>query len=129
MHFRGKEHYCPKEGLDKYFPGCQECPYYSICPRKDKGWKFGFCYLKLIKKPEIKNFKPNILDEYFFKFSMERLDNIYPNLNEVHLFYSGPSPIAFILGSSMNPNMHLKFIRYNFHIKDRPRYQRVFNLK
>ena len=96
VHFWGKEHYCPKEGLDKYFPGCQECPYYSICPRKDKGWKFGFYYLKPIKDPEIKNFKSNTLDEYFFKFSMERLDNVYPNLNEVHLFYSGPSPIAFI---------------------------------
>lgn len=65
----------------------------------------------------------------FFIDFIDNLDNSYPNLNEIHLFYSGPTPIAFILGSSINPNIHPKFILYNFYTKDKPKYQRVFNIE
>jgi len=167
VHFWGKEHYCPREGLEKYDPGCQdcridcmyknqlkygkerpiifivpqhlffvqrynpdvlivdetienivydcievpehlrgslefhniecnECPTASTCPRKDKGWKIGFCYSKLIKKPEINDFNPTTLDDYFFKYSIEQMDNIYAIQDERKWKIGGVKDISLL---------------------------------
>ncbi len=55
---------------------CKECIKIN-CTRRGKGWKFGFCYAKLVKKPIINHFTPNTLDGHFFKDTVEKLDNIY----------------------------------------------------
>ena len=57
-----------------------------------------------------------------------KIVNIYPDLTEIHLFLSGPTPVAFVIGSSINPNMHPKFILYNYHRKSKPKYTRVITL-
>lgn len=50
------------------------------------------------------------------------------NLKEIHLFYAGPTPIAYIIGSSINPNMHPKFILYNYFKDSVPKYTRIMEL-
>lgn len=52
----------------------------------------------------------------------------YKNLQEIHLFYAGPTPIAFIIGSLINPNMHPKFILYNYHLKSIPKYTKALEI-
>jgi len=50
---------------------CEEC-FRDNCPRRGKGWKFGFCYAKLVKKPELKGFIPETLDGHFFKETLQQ---------------------------------------------------------
>jgi len=52
----------------------------------------------------------------------------YKNLKKIHVFYAGPTPIAFILGSSINPTIHPKFILYNYYTKDTPKYTKAFEI-
>ncbi|TKJ25371.1 MAG: hypothetical protein CEE42_07825 [Promethearchaeota archaeon Loki_b31] len=52
----------------------------------------------------------------------------YKNLKKIHLFYAGPTPIAFIIGSSINPTIHPPFILYNYYAKDTPKYTKAFHI-
>jgi len=52
----------------------------------------------------------------------------YTNLKEIHLFYAGPTPIAFIIGSSINPTIHPQFILYNYYARETPKYSKVFEI-
>jgi len=60
---------------------------------------------------------------------IDKLRVFYPNLSEIHFFYAGPTPIAFIIGNSINPNIHPKIIIYNYHTKNKPKYRQVFSLE
>ncbi len=75
---------------------CAECPTSSTCRGRDRGWKLGFCYSKLIKKPEIKNFTPNTTDDYFFKLSIEQMDNIYAIQDESKWKIGGVKNLSFL---------------------------------
>ncbi len=59
---------------------------------------------------------------------IDTLNQLYKNLKEIHLFYAGPTPIAFIIGSSINPTIHPKFILYNYYAKYTPKYSRAFEI-
>ena len=50
----------------------------------------------------------------------------FKSLKEIHLFYAGPTPIAFIIGSSLNPTIHPRFKLYNYFTKDSPKYSKAF---
>ncbi len=52
----------------------------------------------------------------------------YTELKEIHLFYAGPTPIAFIIGCSINPTIHPRFIIYNYFAKDSPKYSKTFDI-
>jgi len=52
----------------------------------------------------------------------------YRNLKEIHLFLAGPTPIAFIIGGSLNPTIHPRFTLYNYFTKDTPKYSKAFDI-
>ncbi len=52
----------------------------------------------------------------------------YSNLKKIHLFYAGPTPMAFIIGSYITPTIHPEFILYNYFGKDSPKYTRAFEI-
>ena len=67
----------------------------------------------------------------FQKIYIQLIDAIvqqYKNLREIHLFYTGPAPIAFIIGSSINPTIHPRFSLYNYFAKDIPKYTKTFEI-
>lgn len=59
---------------------------------------------------------------------IDDLINELSELNEIHLFCSIPTPVAFIIGSSINPNMHPRFVLYNYNVKKEPKYSRAFEI-
>lgn len=74
-------------------------------------------------------YKEQLID--FQKKFINLIDQIvqqYKNLKEIHLFYAGPTPIAFIIGSSINPTMHPQFHLYNYTVKDTPKYSKAFEI-
>ena len=60
---------------------CSDCLIRESCSKKKYREKYGFvlgyCYNKVIKKPQLKNFNPETLEQYFFKITMEQLDDLY----------------------------------------------------
>ena len=52
----------------------------------------------------------------------------YKNLKKILLFYAGPTPIAFIIGSSINPTIHPQFILYNYFTKENPKYSKALEV-
>ena len=67
----------------------------------------------------------------FQKIYIKLIDTLvqqYKNLKEIHLFYAGPTPIAFIIGSSINPTIHPKFILYNYYARETPKYSKAFEI-
>lgn len=59
---------------------------------------------------------------------IDQLVQQYKNLKEIHLFYTGPTPIAFIIGSSINPTIHPQFILYNYYARETPKYSKAFEI-
>jgi len=63
------------------------------------------------------------------KFDLiELLVQQYENLKKIHVFYAGPTPIAFIIGNTINSTIHPQFSLYNYHTKDNPKYSKAFGL-
>ncbi|GAG62812.1 unnamed protein product, partial [marine sediment metagenome] len=56
---------------------------------------------------------------------IDKIVQLYSNLKKIHLFYAGPTPMAFIIGSYINPTIHPHFILYNYFGKDIPKYTKV----
>jgi hypothetical protein len=75
---------------------CSECPTSSTCEWSGKGWKFGMCYSKLIKKPKIENFTIHTLDDYFFENAIEQLDDIYAIQDEGKWKIGGKKDMSFL---------------------------------
>jgi len=74
-------------------------------------------------------YKEQLID--FQKRYINLIDTLvqqYKNLKKIHLFYAGPTPIAFIIGSSINPTIHPQFYLYNYNIKDTPKYSKAFEI-
>ncbi|MHA2179984.1 MAG: SAVED domain-containing protein [Promethearchaeota archaeon] len=63
-----------------------------------------------------------------FTWIIDLVVQLCPALKKIHLFFAGPPPIAFIIGSYLNPTIHPEFILYNYFVKDSPRYTRVFEI-
>ena len=59
---------------------------------------------------------------------IDRIVQLYPNLIKIHLFYAGPTPMAFIIGSYINPTIHPQFTLYNYYGKDSPKYTIAFEI-
>ena len=74
-------------------------------------------------------YKEQIVD--FQKKYITLIDTLvqqYENLKKIHVFYAGPTPIAFIIGNTINPTIHPQFSLYNYHAKDNPKYSKAFEL-
>lgn len=70
------------------------------------------------------------LREFQIKY-IKLIDGIvqqYKNLKEVHLFYAGPTPIAFIVGAHITPTIHPQFIVYNYFSKEDPKYSEALRI-
>ncbi len=59
---------------------------------------------------------------------IDTIAKLYTNLKKIHLFYAGPTPMAFIIGSYVNPTIHPLLILYNYFVKDSPKYTRAFEI-
>ena len=59
---------------------------------------------------------------------IDKIVQLYTNLKKIHLFYAGPTPMAFIIGSYINPTIHPQFILYTYFKKDIPKYTKAFEL-
>lgn len=59
---------------------------------------------------------------------IDTIVRLYTNINKIHLFYAGPAPMAFIIGSNINPTIHPRFILYNYYAKDTPKYSKAFEM-
>jgi len=71
------------------------------------------------------------LNEYQRQFRqlLDHINQTYPNIEKIHLFYSGQPSLAYRLGSSISPRMDVEMWIYN-HVKDsNPRYPWAINLK
>ncbi len=68
-----------------------------------------------------------VFQSVFIKL-IDSLKNQYVNLARIHLFYAGPTPIAFKIGSSINYNMHPQFAIYNFNAKLSPNFSYVYDI-
>ena len=68
--------------------------------------------------------------EFQIKYTrlIDTIVQLYPALRKIHLFYAGPAPMAFTIGSYINPTIHPEFILYNYFGKDSPKYTRAFKI-
>lgn len=61
----------------------------------------------------------------YSKSFREMLDEIHhklPNTERIHLFYAGPTTLAFNFGRLISKTIHPKIVIYNYFSKDSPRY-------
>nr|NGX33128.1 hypothetical protein [Candidatus Anoxychlamydiales bacterium] len=63
---------------------------------------------------------------YYQALSQIRRQNSF--IKKFHLFYAGPTPLAFRIGQAINETMIGDFIIYNFNEQSRPRYKKIFEL-
>jgi len=59
---------------------------------------------------------------------IDKIVQLYTNIKKIHLFYAGPTPMAFIIGSYINPTIHPQFILYKYFGKDILKYTKAFEL-
>jgi len=59
---------------------------------------------------------------------IDSIIQLYPALKRIHLFYAGPTPMAFIIGSYINPTIHPEFILYNYYKNDSPNYTKAIEI-
>jgi len=75
------------------------------------------------------NYKEQLLEfQTRYTSLLDKIKKLYNNLKKIHLFYAGPSPIAFIIGSYINPTIHPEFILYNYYVKDSPKYTQALKI-
>lgn len=63
---------------------------------------------------------------YYQALSQIRRQN--PFIKTFHLFYAGPTPLAFRIGQAINETMMANFVAYNFNEQNTPKYKRIFEL-
>ena len=70
------------------------------------------------------------LTEFQKKFInlIDTLVQQFKNLKEIYLFYAGPTPLAFIIGCSINPTIHPQFKLYNYYSSETPKYSNAFEI-
>ena len=61
---------------------------------------------------------------YYHALSQIRRQN--PFIKTFHLFYAGPTPLAFRIGQAINDTMMSRFVTYNFNEQSIPRYKKIF---
>lgn len=71
------------------------------------------------------------LNEYqaVFRKTMDEINQSYPNLKRVHVFYSGQPSLAYRLGSCLSPRMDKEILVYNYHSTSEPKYNWSINMK
>jgi hypothetical protein len=88
---------------------------------------------------EIKNFKNGFVDrlkshneasqlKFEFKYLLDEVSTKYPNIEKIHLFYSGPNSLAFLFGAIYSDSIHKKIIVYNYNVNDTPKYSWGINI-
>ncbi|WP_214734386.1 SAVED domain-containing protein [Exiguobacterium sp. s154] len=71
------------------------------------------------------------LNEYqaVFRKTMDEINQYYPSLKRVHVFYSGQPSLAYRLGSCLSPRMDKEILVYNYHSTSEPKYNWSINMK
>lgn len=71
------------------------------------------------------------LNEYQKKFRqvLDEINQTYPQLERIHLFYSGQPSLAYRLGSTISPRMDREIWVYNYVGLSQPKYNWAINLK
>lgn len=73
----------------------------------------------------------NQLNEYQknFRDMLDYVNRRFPNIERIHLFYSGQPSLAYRLGSAISPRMDAEIIVYNYVRAAYPKYNWAINLK
>ncbi|MCH1626120.1 SAVED domain-containing protein [Fredinandcohnia quinoae] len=71
------------------------------------------------------------LNEYQKRFRqlLDEINQTFPQLERIHLFYSGQPSLAYRLGSSISPRMDKEIWVYNYVGLSQPKYNWAINLK
>ncbi|MCC2117372.1 SAVED domain-containing protein [Bacillus halotolerans] len=64
-----------------------------------------------------------------FRDLLDRINQTYPNLKKIHLFYSGQMSFAYCIGSAFSSRMDYQVLSYNFVGRGYPKYNWVLPLK
>lgn len=64
-----------------------------------------------------------------FRGLLDKINQMYPQLQRVHLFYSGQPSFAYRLGSAITERMDKEIIVYNYVGTSNPKYNWAINLK
>ncbi|WP_191566449.1 SAVED domain-containing protein [Metabacillus idriensis] len=64
-----------------------------------------------------------------FRNLLDEINQTYPHLEKIHLFYSGQPSLAYRLGSTISPRMDKEIWVYNFSTTSFPKYNWAINLK
>ncbi len=59
---------------------------------------------------------------------IDKIVQVYTDLKKIYLFYAGPTPMAFIIGSYINPTIHPEFVIFNYYTKESPKYTKAFEI-
>jgi len=72
-----------------------------------------------------------VLDKFTqtFRDTLQKINNRFPNVRRVHLFYAGPPTLAFRCGQQINRNIDPEIIVYNYSRRDHPNYRWALNLQ
>jgi len=63
-----------------------------------------------------------------FRSMLDSIHHRLPNTSRVHIFYSGPPPVAFHFGQQISKTIHSRIIIYNYVSKDTPPYSWGFEI-
>ena len=63
-----------------------------------------------------------------FRRTLAALRHRVPNLRQIHLFYSGPTGGAIVIGQAINPRMNAPVALYEYDRQRESRYANVINL-
>lgn len=71
------------------------------------------------------------LNEYqsVFRKTLDEINQSYPNLKKVHIFYSGQPSLAYRLGSCISPRMDKDIWVYNYNATSHPKYPWSISMK
>lgn len=64
-----------------------------------------------------------------FRNALQRINQCFPHVQRVHLFYAGPPTLAFRCGQQINRNIDPEIIVYNYSRRDYPNYRWALNLQ
>ncbi|MCS0543254.1 SAVED domain-containing protein, partial [Aeromonas veronii] len=64
-----------------------------------------------------------------FRNLLDKINQSYPKLKRIHLFYSGQPSLAYRLGSAITQRMDKEIIVYNYVGTSYPKYNWAINLK
>lgn len=87
-----------------------------------------YLYLDPNKRNAIKSLEQLQSYKITFRTLLDQINQRYPYLETVHLFYSGQPSLAYILGSSISSRMDVDILIYNHIRMEKPKYKWAIKL-